>query len=182
MVRHMSHVLLGCGLFLAGLLIGRLTWIPTVLAQTDSAVPETPAFGRRATGIGGVFFKAENPEALRTWYRDHLGLVTNEYGSLFEFRLADRPQSPGYLQWSPFANTTTYFQPSSKPFMINYRVADLAGLMEQLKKEGVQVVSEPESASYGKFAHVMDPEGNKIELWEPVDSVFTAEYEGKTTR
>ena len=83
---------------------------------------------------------------------------------------------------APFSSKTTYFDPSTKPFMINYRVVDLAGLLAKLKAEGVQALDQPESFSYGKFAHIMDPEGNKIELWEPVDSVFTAEDKGQTTR
>lgn len=136
----------------------------------------------RVTGIGGVFFKAEKPAELNDWYAKHLGLVTNEYGSLFEFREAGRPDQPAYLQWSPFKADTTYFEPSEQPFMINYRVRDLEALVERLRAEGVRVVDEIETFEYGKFVHVMDPEGNKIELWEPVDDVFTRDHEGGTTR
>ena len=171
---------IGCCLFAIGVLTGRLTVSPPAQAQS-AATPEAAPKTGRVTGVGGVFFKSDHPDSLRNWYRDHLGLVTNEYGSLFEFRLADRPDVQGYLQWSPFKNTTKYFQPSTKPFMINYRVADLAVLLERLKQDGVQVEGELESFSYGTFAHIMDPEGNKIELWEPVDSTFTAESSGQTT-
>ena len=136
---------------------------------------------KKVTGVGGVFFKAEDPEKMKEWYSKHLGLVVNEYGSLFEFRSTDDPEQKGYLQWSPFSDKTEYFDPSTKQFMINYRVADIEGLVRELKKEGVEVLDEIESYEYGKFVHIMDPEGNKIELWEPVDSEFTELYEGKTT-
>ena len=136
---------------------------------------------KKVTGIGGIFFKCKDPEKIKEWYQKNLGLKTNEYGSLFEFRSTDQPEKKGYLQWSPFSEKTTYFEPSQKEFMINYRVENLEKLLEELKKEGVQIVGELESYEYGKFAHILDPEGNKIELWEPVDSVFTEMYEGKTT-
>ena len=118
---------------------------------------------------------------MRNWYKDNLGLVTNEYGSLFEFRLADEPDMKGYLQWSPFEEKTKYFEPSEKDFMVNYRVDNIEALVESLKKAGVEVVDSIESYDYGKFVHIMDPEGNKIELWEPTDQVFTEMYEGQTT-
>lgn len=136
---------------------------------------------KRVTGIGGIFFKCKNPENMKKWYGTHLGLMVNEYGSLFEFRHVDEPDKKGYLQWSPFSQETKYFEPSEKEFMINYRVENLEALLEDLKKEGVEVVGELESYEYGKFAHILDPEGNKIELWEPVDEVFTKMSEGKTT-
>ena len=136
---------------------------------------------KRVTGIGGIFFKSKDPEKMREWYQKNLGLKTNEYGSLFEFKSTDEPESKGYLQWSPFSEKTKHFEPSQKEFMINYRVENLEKLLEELAKEGVEIVGEMESYEYGKFAHIMDPEGNKIELWEPVDSVFTKLYEGKTT-
>jgi predicted enzyme related to lactoylglutathione lyase len=125
---------------------------------------------KKVTGIGGIFFKTKNTAKIREWYSTHLGLKTNEYGSLFEFRSADEPAQKGYLQWSPFSDTTKYFEPSQKEFMINYRVADLTRLIGELRENGVQIVGEIESSDYGKFAHIMDPDGNKIELWEPVDS------------
>jgi len=136
---------------------------------------------KRVTGIGGVFFKCKDPEKVRDWYKTHLGLKTDEYGALFEFRSTDNPDQKGYLQWSPFSDDTEYFEPSLKEFMINYRVENLESLLAELKKEGVQIVKEIESFDYGKFAHIIDCEGNKIELWEPVDSVFTDSHEGTTT-
>lgn len=136
----------------------------------------------QVTGIGGVFFKSGNPAGLKQWYAEQLGLATNEYGSLFEFREAAEPHRTAYLQWSPFKADTTYFEPSEQPFMINYRVDDLEALVERLRADGVTVVDEIETFEYGKFVHVMDPEGNKIELWEPIDAAFAPDAEGKTTR
>lgn len=127
---------------------------------------------KRVTGIGGIFFKCDSPEEMRNWYRDRLGLDTNDYGAMFEFRLSDEPEKKGYLQWSTFPQTTKYFEPSKKEFMINYRVENLEALVPLLKAEGVTVVDEIETYDYGKFVHILDPEGNKIELWEPVDEAF----------
>jgi len=101
---------------------------------------------------------------------------------MFEFRLADKPEETGYLQWSPISNNTTYFLPSQKEFMINYRVENLEELIEKLKINGVTILDTIESYDYGKFVHILDPEGNKIELWEPVDNVFTELYQGETTK
>lgn len=137
---------------------------------------------KKVTGIGGIFFKCNNTEKLKNWYNRNLGLVTNEYGSLFEFRQSDKPEEKGYLQWSPFAENTEYFQPSKKEFMINYRVENIEGLVEELKENGVTILDSIETYEYGKFVHILDPENNKIELWEPIDSVFTDLYEGKTTK
>ena len=100
-------------------------------------------------------------------------LATTEYGSSFEFRNANRPNEINYLSWSPFEEDTEYFKPSEKEFMINYRVQNIEGLVKNLKANGVTVVDEIETYDYGKFVHIMDHEGNKIELWEPIDSVFT---------
>jgi len=136
---------------------------------------------KKVTGIGGIFFKTKDPEKMKFWYEKNLGLVTNEYGSVFEFRSTDEPNNKGYLVWGPFTEDTKYFDPSKKEFMINYRVENLVELLEQLRADGVEIVGEIEEYEYGKFAHIVDPEGNKIELWEPVDKVFTDLYEGKTT-
>ena len=136
----------------------------------------------RVTGIGGIFFKSDNPDKMKEWYSKNMGLVTNEYGSLFEFRDSDNPESKGYLQWSPFEKETKYFAPSSKDYMINYRVVNIEAMIENMRSEGIEIIGEIEEYEYGKFAHVIDPEGNKIELWEPVDKVFTDLYEGKTTK
>lgn len=135
----------------------------------------------RVTGIGGIFFKSENPKEINEWYYKNLGLVPNDYGSVFEFRESDS-QERVYLQWSPFSNSTNYFEPSKKEFMINYRVVNIEALVDQLKENGVTVLDTIETYEYGKFVHIMDPEGNKIELWETVDSVFEKMYDGKTTK
>jgi predicted enzyme related to lactoylglutathione lyase len=137
---------------------------------------------KKVTGVGGIFFKCKDPANMRDWYSKNLGLVTNEYGSLFEFRLSDKPEEKAYLQWSPFPEKTEYFKPSEKDFMINYRVENLESLLEELKSSGVTVLDTIETYEYGKFLHIMDPEGNKIELWETVKNSFTESYEGKTTK
>ena len=136
----------------------------------------------RVTGIGGIFFKSKDPEQQRNWYNRNLGLVTNEYGSLFEFREGAAPEKTGYLQWSPFGENTTYFEPSEREFMINYRVVHIEALVEQLRSDGVTICDSIEEFEYGKFVHILDPEGNKIELWEPIDSCFQKLYEGNTTK
>jgi len=137
---------------------------------------------KKVTGVGGIFFKSKNPEKMKKWYKKNLGLVTNEYGSLFEFRQSDEPDKKGYLQWTPSPEKTEYFEPSEKELMINYRVENLEELVGELRKDSVIIVDDIESYEYGKFVHILDPENNKIELWEPVDSVFTKLYEGKTTK
>lgn len=124
---------------------------------------------KKVTGIGGIFFKSKDPKKLTEWYQKHLGLETNPYGATFEwFESADSTKK-AQTQWSPFPEKTNYFDPSSKEFMINYRVENLESLVEELKKDGVTIVDKIESYDYGKFVHILDEEGNKIELWEPVD-------------
>lgn len=124
---------------------------------------------KKVTGIGGIFFKCKDPAKVKDWYKTHLGLNVNEYGATFEWRENDDSTKTGQTQWSPFTENTTYFEPSSKDFMINYRVENIEELVEELKKEGVTIVDNIESYDYGKFVHIMDIEGNKIELWEPND-------------
>lgn len=128
---------------------------------------------KRVTSIGGIFFKAKEPAKLREWYAKHLGLVVNPYGSVFEWHQGSDSTKKGFTQWSVFKETTKYFQPSTKEFMINYRVENMDWLLNDLKKEGITPTDTVEAASYGKFVHIMDIEGNKIELWEPND----VEYE-----
>jgi predicted enzyme related to lactoylglutathione lyase len=135
----------------------------------------------RVTGIGGVFFISDNPEESKKWYAEHLGLKTNEWGSEFEFRNANRPEEINYLSWSPFKKGSTYMEPSKKEFMINYRVHRLEDLLTKLKSSGVVVLDDVQTFEYGKFVHIMDAEGNKIELWEPVDHVLT-QLGGETTK
>ena len=122
---------------------------------------------KRVTGIGGIFFKCKNPAKVKEWYKTHLGFDTNQYGASFEWQEGTNPTKKESLQWSPFAENTTYFEPSVKDFMINYRVENLVSLVEVLKKEGVTVLDKIETYEYGKFIHIMDIEGNKIELYEP---------------
>ena len=124
---------------------------------------------KRVTGIGGIFFKCKDPKKVREWYETHLGLNTNQYGTVFEWYQGADSTRKGFLQWSPFKETTKYFEPSTKEFMINYRVENLELLVEELKKEGVTISDTLQTVDYGKFIHIMDIEGNKIELWEPND-------------
>lgn len=127
---------------------------------------------KRVVGIGGIFFKCKDPKALKEWYAKYLGFNVDNYGALFSFKNETSPETKGYLQWSPFDETTPYFAPSTKSFMINYRVHDLEKLIEVLKEEGIEFLDEMEVYDYGKFIHLLDPEGNKIELWEPSDNAF----------
>jgi predicted enzyme related to lactoylglutathione lyase len=128
---------------------------------------------KKVTGIGGIFFKSKDPKKLRDWYQKNLGLNMNQYGAVFEWKQATDASKKGFSQWSAFSDKTKYFEPSTKEFMINYRVADLGRLLKELKKDGVSVTDSIQDVEYGKFVHIMDLEGNKIELWEPND----VEYE-----
>lgn len=134
---------------------------------------------KRVTGIGGIFFKAKDPDHIKKWYEKHLGFPYDKYGCSFEWRHkgADKP---GFTAWGPFEMDTKYYDPSKKDFMFNYRVENLEELLKVLKEEGVEVVGEMETYDYGKFGWIMDPEGNKIELWEPVDEVYAKMGDGKT--
>lgn len=124
---------------------------------------------KRVTGIGGVFFKCKDPKAVNEWYKTHLGFDTTPYGTSFEWLDKDDPAKKGLTQWNAFPESTKYFEPSEKQFMINYRVEDLEALVVELKKEGVTIVDEIAVYDYGKFVHILDPEGNKIELWEATE-------------
>ncbi len=147
--------------------------------QSDSN--STNELTSKVTGIGGIFFFTENPQKTREWYAENLGLEVNEWGSTFEFRNANHPQEINYLQWSPFKSGSDYFDPSKKEFMINYRVQNIEGLVSKLESNGVTIVDKIETFEYGKFVHIMDEDGNKLELWEPIDSVFT-EMGGESTK
>jgi predicted enzyme related to lactoylglutathione lyase len=126
---------------------------------------------KRVTGIGGIFFKANDPHKLRKWYRERLGMeCEKEGGAIFKWRKADDPSPEGYTVWAPFPADTDYFTPSKKPFMINLQVENLDELLAQLKREGVDVDLKVESYDYGKFGWIMDPEGNRVEPWEPKKS------------
>ena len=123
---------------------------------------------KRVTGIGGIFFKANDPKALGEWYRTHLGIDVQEWGgAAFRWNSDDNPAGSGTTIWSPFAADTTYFTPSSASFMINYRVEDLDAVLAALRSEGCTVEEKSQESEYGKFGWVIDPDGNKVELWEP---------------
>lgn len=124
---------------------------------------------KKVTGIGGIFFKCKHPKETTEWYQKHLGLETNPYGATFEWYEGEDSTQKAQTQWTPFPETTKYFEPSTRDFMINYRVENLEALVEELKKEGVTILDKMEIYDYGKFIHILDNEGNKVELWEPID-------------
>ena len=122
----------------------------------------------RVTGIGGVFLKAKDPKALSAWYAKHLNITLSDYGGV-NFRWSDEvPKGTGTTAWSMFPADTKYFGPGTQTAMVNYRVDDLDGLLEQMKKDGVQIDPKRDDSAYGKFAWVTDPEGNRVELWQPL--------------
>ncbi|MEL7834446.1 VOC family protein [Fodinibius sp. Rm-B-1B1-1] len=125
----------------------------------------------KVIGIGGIFFKSENPSELAAWYKKHLGLPIDEsYGGYtFDWKDDNQRPSKGYSIWSPFPNDTDYIEPSEKDFMFNFIVDDLRALINQLKSEHVQISGEIEDTEFGLFGWIIDPEGNKVELWEPAD-------------
>ena len=121
----------------------------------------------KVTGIGGIFFKAADAKSLRDWYRDHLGIAVDDYGgSSFEWREKDNPDVVGTTVWSPFPETTKYFDPTRAPFMINYRVADLDAMLAQLRAAGATVDEKVDDTDYGRFGWATDPQGNRFELWQ----------------
>lgn len=122
---------------------------------------------KKVTGLGGIFFKSDNPANLREWYNKHLGINAGNYGAMFEWLHTDAPERKGTTVWNPFKKESDYFAPSDKQFMFNFMVEDLEWLLGELKKEGIEMIGEMQVYEYGKFAHLIDPEGNKIELWEP---------------
>lgn len=123
---------------------------------------------KRVTGIGGIFFQARDPDALRIWYQKHLGIDVQEWGgAAFSWADADGNPTGGTTVWNVSAAGNQYFAPSTSPFMINYRVADLHALLDVLRTEGCNVLDKVEDSEFGKFGWVVDPEGNKLELWQP---------------
>ena len=124
---------------------------------------------KRVTGIGGIFFKCKDPKKVMEWYHQHLGLDTNPYGATFEWYEGEDSTKKAQTQWTPFPESTKYFEPSKQDFMINYRVENLEALVEELKKENVTIVDKIETYDYGKFVHILDGEGNKVQLWEAID-------------
>ena len=133
--------------------------------------PPTNDINPKVTGIGGIFFFSDNPQEIKDWYAKNLGLEINEWGSSsFESRNINRPDEINSLQWSPFKKGDEYFSPSKKEFMINYLVQNIEGLVIKLRENGVTILGSIATYDYGKFVHIMDAEGTKIELWEPIDN------------
>ncbi len=124
----------------------------------------------RVTGIGGLFFKTKDPKKTKEWYQTHLGFNTDDWGCTFWWK--DNDGNKASTQWSPFKDDTSYFEPSQKDYMFNYRVENLEELLTELEKEGVTIVGEMQEYEYGKFGWILDNDGNKIELWEPKDEAF----------
>jgi predicted enzyme related to lactoylglutathione lyase len=132
--------------------------------QKNETANTTP----KVTGIGGIFFYSDNLEETNEWYTKNLGIEINDWGSSsFESRNINRPDEINSLQWKPFKKGDEYFAPSKKDFMINYTVQNLEALVSKLKENGVTILDTIETYDFGKFIHIMDAEGNKIELWEP---------------
>lgn len=128
----------------------------------------------KAIGIGGIFIKYRDPQAMMYWFETALGLQPNDYGVLFAFN-ARQSNTPGCLQLGTFPDTTKYFGNDAQQYMLNFRVEDLDGLLTHLTSLGVTICDEIEAYEYGRFLHIEDPEGNRIELWEPIDGPFDAE-------
>jgi predicted enzyme related to lactoylglutathione lyase len=128
----------------------------------------------KVIGIGGIFMKFNNPKAMTEWYEAALGLQANEYGVLFAFNNVQQEQ-PSYLQLGVFQKDTDYFGTKEQQYMLNFRVENLDSLILHLQQMGTSIVDELTEYEYGKFIHILDPEGNRIELWEPIDHVFSNE-------
>jgi len=158
MKKTSTIILVVAASFLSGFAVKTITTKPGKVTKTE-----------KVTGIGGIFFKCKDPKKVREWYQQYLGLKTNQYGATFDWYEAADSTRKGQTQWSAFPETTKYFEPSTRDFMIDYRVGNLVDLVEELKKGGVTIVDKIETASYGKFIHILDVEGNKVELWEPVN-------------
>jgi predicted enzyme related to lactoylglutathione lyase len=149
----------------------------TVTTKRPAAKAAKPSRARasvtplmRVTGLGGMFFKSGDPKKLTEWYRKHLGIEVDTYGGWsFRWREMRRTQRIGCTVWSPFDQSSSYFDPSEQSYMFNFRVADLKALLAQLRREGIHVIDEVQEYPYGKFGWIIDPEGRKIELWEPAD-------------
>ena len=132
--------------------------------QTGNSTGKTP----KVTGIGGIFFKCKDPNKMKEWYKTHLGMDVGPYGASFEWYQDAEGKKKGLTQWNLNSETAKLYEPSTKDFMINYRVENMEALVEELKKEGVTIVDKIETYEYGKFIHILDAEGNKIQLWEPM--------------
>ena len=142
--------------------------------------PEAPTPAAQVHAIGGVFFRSSDPEATRAWYAEHLGLGVDVHGSTFTWRRDTAPESRGHTQWSPFGDDTDYFGDTDQQFMVNYRVDDLDGLLERLRAAGVEIVGEMQHYPFGRFQHIIDGDGRRVELWEPNDVAYEDEVDGAT--
>lgn len=135
---------------------------------------------KKVRGIGGVFFRSEDPDNTRDWYRRHLGFDTDEYGTNFEWRQADEGKDKGFTQWAPFQGDTGYFHNEDQQFMINYRVENLDELLKELREGGVTIVGDVMEHEYGRFVHIVDCDGRTVELWEPDDKEYDRIVGGRT--
>lgn len=135
---------------------------------------------KKVTGIGGIFIKTKDPQKMKSWYQEHLGLNTDAYGTNFEWRQSENPDKKGFSQWSPMEENHGYMKDYDHDFIMNYRVENLEQILVDLKAAGVTIVKEMEEFEYGKFAQLLDPEGRKVELWEPNDEEYEKLVEGKT--
>ena len=124
---------------------------------------------KKVTGVGGIFFKSKDPKKITEWYQKHLGLDANPYGATFEWYEGADSKTKAQTQWTPFAENSTYFGDSGQDYMINYRVENLESLVAELQKEGVTILDTIETYDYGKFVHIIDGDGHKVQLWEPID-------------
>lgn len=127
---------------------------------------------KRVTGIGGIFFKTKDPKQTRAWYARHLGLDGDEYGITFPWRKEENPEEKGYTLLSMFSEKSDYFGNPEQQYMINFRVENIEELVKSLKEESVTVLDEIAGYDYGKFVHILDADGNKIELWEAKDEAY----------
>lgn len=134
----------------------------------------------KVTGIGGIFFKTKDVQKTKNWYEQNLGLEMDQWGTNFEWRSAKNAALKGFTQWSPSPPESDFFGTSGQQFMINYRVDDLEGLLKELDAQGVKILGETEMYEYGKFAHIEDPDGHKVQLWEPNDEEYDKIVEGRT--
>jgi len=153
---------------LLGAFIGAVAVLCVAAAQSGDTAPkdkeEVPL--EKVTGIGGVFFKVKDPKAMRAWYQTNLGIDSKGGYTDFNWREADHPEEIGHTAWRIFPTNTKYFGESTSPLMINYRVANMDRMLEQLRKNGVKI-EKVEDYDYGRWAWITDPEGNRMELWEP---------------
>ena len=124
----------------------------------------------RVKALGGVFFKSNDPAKLKEWYKNHLGIASEEWGTQFDWRYADQPDKTGMTVWSVMREESTYFAPSEQKFILNYIVDNLDELLATLKTEGITIFEKSEESEFGKFGWILDPEGRKIELWQPLQS------------